>query len=54
MRILIIGASGLVGSHILAEAKSRGHDVLGTYRNYPVEGLVQLDLGKEEDTRALI
>lgn len=54
MRILIIGASGLVGSHILAKAKADGHDVTGTYRNYPVDGLVRLDLGNEESTRALL
>ncbi len=44
MRTLIIGASGLVGSHLLAEATARGGRTQGTYRNFPVDGLVRLDL----------
>ena len=54
MRLLIIGASGLVGSHVMAEAKAKGHEVVGTYRNYQVDGLVPLDLGDEAATRALL
>ena len=54
MRLLIIGASGLVGSHVMAEAKAKGHEVFGTYRNYPIDGLVPLDLGDAETTRALL
>lgn len=47
MKILVIGASGLVGSHVYEEAKARGHEVVGTYRNYPVNGLTRLDLADE-------
>ncbi len=54
MRILIIGASGLVGSHVLAEAKARGCEVLGTYRNHPVDDLVRLDLEDPVATRSLL
>jgi dTDP-4-dehydrorhamnose reductase len=54
VRILVIGGSGLVGSHVLGEARSRGHDVAGTYRNHPVEGLSRLDLDDEVATRRLI
>jgi dTDP-4-dehydrorhamnose reductase len=32
MKILILGASGLVGSHLFAEAQKRGHRATGTYR----------------------
>ena len=45
MRILVIGGSGLVGSHVMAEAALRGHMVTGTYRKFVVPGLIPLDLG---------
>ncbi|RRJ94454.1 SDR family oxidoreductase [Opitutaceae bacterium TAV4] len=54
MRIIVIGASGLVGSHVLAEAKRRGCETLGTYRNFPVEGLARLDLEDEGRARVLL
>lgn len=54
MKLLVVGASGLVGSHVYEEAKLRGHEVVGTYRNYPVEGLVRLDLGDDASTRELM
>lgn len=44
VRILVIGASGLVGSHVWHEAKQRGHEVIGTYLTQTVTGLVPLDL----------
>lgn len=44
MKLLIIGASGLVGSNILSVAKSLGHEVVGTYHTYPVSGLRPLNL----------
>jgi dTDP-4-dehydrorhamnose reductase len=54
MRILVIGASGLVGSHVIADAESRGHTVLGTYRSFAVPNLVHLDLASEAETRRLL
>lgn len=54
MRILVIGASGLVGSHVLAEAKSRGHELTGTFRNYPVAELTKLDLADQSATDDLL
>jgi dTDP-4-dehydrorhamnose reductase len=54
MRILIIGASGLVGSHIVAEALARGHTVLGTYRSYVVPTAIQLDLANESETKKVL
>ena len=45
MKALIIGASGLVGSALYAEAKKQGHKVLGTYFNFPEENLERLDYG---------
>jgi len=54
MRILLIGGSGLVGSHILAEAAARGHTVTGTYRNFPTPGLAHLDLADADATRQML
>ena len=54
MRILVIGGSGLVGSHLVAEATSRWHQVTGTYRNVPTPGLVRLDLADAAATRQLL
>jgi len=54
MRVLVVGGSGLVGSHVLAEAKARGHVVTGTYRNFATPGLVPLDLGDAVATRSLL
>jgi uncharacterized protein len=42
MKILLIGATGMVGSRILAEARARGHDVVAAARK-PVAGGVVLD-----------
>ena len=44
MKILVIGASGLVGSHVLRVAGEHGHEALGTYRNFPLDGLLALDV----------
>ncbi len=41
---LVVGASGLVGSHLLAALGRRGIPAHGTYRMHPVPGLVHLDL----------
>jgi dTDP-4-dehydrorhamnose reductase len=45
MKLLVIGGSGLIGNHILREANTRGHDAIGTYRNFPLPGLVHCDCG---------
>ena len=54
MRILVIGGSGLVGSHLVAEAVAQRHEVTSTYRNFPVRGLVRLDLADAPATRKLL
>jgi dTDP-4-dehydrorhamnose reductase len=54
MRILVIGGSGLVGSHICGEATSRGHEVVGTFRTERQKGLVHFDLDSaNSETRIL-
>ena len=54
MRILVIGGSGLVGSHLVAEAAARQHGVTGTYRKFPTPGLLHLDLADTAATRQLL
>src|SRR5579864_3418789 len=54
MRLLIVGASGLVGRHCRLEALARGHEVLGTFRATPVPGLVPLELGDHQAVRQLV
>jgi len=44
MRILVVGARGLVGAHVLAEALSRGHPAEGTSRQG--EGFRPLELAE--------
>ncbi|MDB6123145.1 MAG: dTDP-4-dehydrorhamnose reductase [Pedosphaera sp.] len=47
MKILVIGGSGLIGSHILKAGQAAGHEVVGTYRKFPQPGLVPLDAADE-------
>jgi dTDP-4-dehydrorhamnose reductase len=54
MKILIMGASGLVGSHLLQACQSRGWDVLGTYHTFAQPGLMPLKLTDSDDVRSLI
>jgi dTDP-4-dehydrorhamnose reductase len=44
LKILIIGASGLVGWNLRKFAISRGHEVIGTYNSYALPGLLQVQL----------
>lgn len=44
MKALIIGASGLVGSHLMQAATNRKWNVTGTYSAHPQEGLIPLDI----------
>jgi dTDP-4-dehydrorhamnose reductase len=55
MKILIIGASGLVGSHIAEAALRSGHEVVGTTRTTPSERYcATLDLKDWPATVALV
>ncbi|HEV8585468.1 MAG TPA: SDR family oxidoreductase [Methylomirabilota bacterium] len=44
MRALVIGASGQVGGALLRALAERGHEAVGTWRSFRVEGLEPLDL----------
>lgn len=59
MRILIVGASGLVGSALARAAGRAGHEVIGTVGSFsgPIEGaasLVRVDLTDESAGRRLV
>ena len=43
MKVLVLGGSGLVGSHFLRVARLEGHTVLGTYLRFPLADLVPCD-----------
>ena len=43
MKLLVIGGSGLIGSHVLTAARQAKHDAVGTFRGHALPGLVQLD-----------
>lgn len=44
MKFLIIGASGFIGSHVLASARSRGYEAFGTQARSRHLGLIPFDL----------
>lgn len=52
--VLIIGASGLLGQHLLNEAEARRYSVTGTYYSEEVAGLERLDLSDFEAVKAMI
>jgi len=52
--ILIIGASGLLGQHLLNEAEARRYSVTGTYYSEEVDGLERLDLTDFDAVRTMI
>jgi dTDP-4-dehydrorhamnose reductase len=47
MRLVIVGASGLIGSAVEAAARKAGHEVVGTCATRPREGLLRFDATKE-------
>lgn len=54
MRILIIGASGLVGHHLLRLARTEGHETLGTCCRQRPPGLAPLSLAEETTWRTVL
>lgn len=47
MRIVIVGASGLIGSVLATAARNAGHDVIGTYTTRARPGLLRFDLTRD-------
>ena len=54
MKILVIGGSGLVGSHVLKAAQAAGHAATGTYHQSPQPGLLPLACADAKATQALL
>jgi dTDP-4-dehydrorhamnose reductase len=54
MKTLIIGASGLVGSHLWQACQSRGWEVAGTYHQFEQPGLIHLRLTDGDEVGSLI
>jgi dTDP-4-dehydrorhamnose reductase len=54
MRALVIGASGQIGGHLLAELARRGHAAVGTRRGFAVPGLPSLDIANDAHVRQAI
>ena len=44
MRILVVGARGFLGSHLVARARANGLDVVAGYREASGDGVVSIDL----------
>ncbi len=53
MRLLVIGASGLVGGYLMRSASARGHLAVGTYYQTQLPGLQLLSLEDHERFAAL-
>lgn len=54
MRVIITGASGLVGGTVMRKLLAGGHEVLGTAHGRPAPGLTPLDLLRPGDAAALV
>src|SRR5579871_1801190 len=54
MKILIVGASGLVGWNLLSVARTLGHQVIGTAHQNALEGLIPFPLFQETSLRQLL
>jgi dTDP-4-dehydrorhamnose reductase len=46
-RIIIIGASGMIGTELVKQAQDAGCYVIGTYATRPIEGFRQFDVTKQ-------
>ena len=51
---LILGASGLVGGHLMQAIKDRGIRAVGTYKTNPVEGMLPVDICQAESVGRLV
>lgn len=54
MKVLIIGASGLVGGALVSEFFKGKHQVLGTYNNFSLPGLVKLDFNQKKEVEKIV
>lgn len=54
MKILVVGASGMVGWNCAEVAAREGHEILGTFHRHALPGLVPLSLDSESATAAVL
>ena len=54
MKVLITGASGLLGSALLREASKQGTTSVAVYNSRPLHGGLQMDITQHEQVRAAI
>lgn len=54
MKILIIGASGLVGGYLKKEFQKNGHQVVGTYNQFSSPFLFPLDITQKKRVEKLV
>jgi len=54
VRVLVVGASGLIGGKVARSFASSGSVVLGTFRSHPLEGLSRLDICNEAETMRIV
>ena len=54
MKVLITGASGLLGSALLREASKQGTTSVAAYNSRPLHGGLQMDITQHEQVRAAI
>ena len=54
MKILVLGASGLVGSNLLETSRSLGYEAIGTCHAHALPHLVSLNLGDAASIRRLL
>lgn len=54
MKILIIGASGLVGNALYHQFKIKGHDVIGTYNRYKIDPFISFDITNDREVEKTI
>ncbi len=52
-KVLIIGASGLVGSYLFKKARAV-YETIGTFHNYPISGLISLDITDSDSVKKII
>lgn len=54
MSVLVIGASGQIGEHLLNSLQRKGYEVIGTYNQHPRPGLHPLDLRDPEAIATMV
>jgi len=54
IRNLVIGASGLVGSHLINSLTTAGQDCIATYHTYPIPSAFSLDIRNRKDLEMAI